>query len=35
MILEPKHENFKDEYKMKEQVKKIIIRRHMSILDGS
>ncbi len=33
MILEPKHKNFKDEYKIKEQVKKKInIRRHMSIL---
>jgi hypothetical protein len=25
MILEPKHKNFKDEYKIKEQVKKILI----------
>jgi hypothetical protein len=33
MILEPKQKNFKDEYKIKEQViKKIYIRRHMSIL---
>ena len=33
MILEPKHKNFKDEYKIKEGVKKKInIRRHMSIL---
>ncbi len=34
MILEPKHKNFKDEYKIKERVKKkkIYIRRHMSIL---
>jgi hypothetical protein len=33
MILEPKRKNFKDEYKIKERVKKIInIRRHMSIL---
>jgi hypothetical protein len=33
MILEPKHKNFKDEYKIKERVKKKIkIRRHMSIL---
>jgi hypothetical protein len=33
MILEPKHKNFKDEYKIKEWVKKkIYIRRHMSIL---
>jgi hypothetical protein len=32
MILEPKHNNFKDEYKIKERVKKkIYIRRHMSI----
>ncbi len=33
MILEPKHKNFKDEYKIKVRVKtKINIRRHMSIL---
>jgi hypothetical protein len=33
MILEPKHKNFKDEYKIKERVKKnIMIRRPMSIL---
>jgi hypothetical protein len=33
MILDPKHKNFKDEYKIKEQVvKKINISRHMSIL---
>jgi hypothetical protein len=34
MILEPKHKNFKDEYKIKEQVKKkkIKFRRHMSKL---
>ncbi len=33
MILEHKHKNFKDEYKIKERVKKKInIRRHMSIL---
>ncbi len=33
MILEPKHKNFQDEYKIKERVKKKInIRRHMSIL---
>ena len=34
MILEPKHKNLKDEYKIKERVKnkKINIRRHMSIL---
>jgi hypothetical protein len=33
MILEPKHKNFKDEYKIKERVKnKIDIRRHISIL---
>jgi hypothetical protein len=33
MILEPKHKNFKDEYKIKELVKKRInIRRHMSKL---
>jgi hypothetical protein len=33
MSLEPKHENFKDEYKIKEQVKtNFNIRRHMSIL---
>ncbi len=33
MILEPKHKNFKDEYKIKERVKKkIYIRHHMSIL---
>ncbi len=33
MSLEPKHKNFKVEYKIKERVKeKFIIRRHMSIL---
>jgi hypothetical protein len=33
MILEPKHKNFKDEYKIKVRVKKKNnIRRHMSIL---
>jgi hypothetical protein len=33
MILEPKHKNFKDKYKIKERIKKKInIRRHMSIL---
>jgi hypothetical protein len=32
MSLEPKHKNFKDEYKNKELVKKKNIRRHMSIL---
>ncbi len=33
MSLEPKNKNFKDEYKIKERVKKNInIRRHMSIL---
>jgi hypothetical protein len=33
MILEPKHNNFKDEYKIKERViKKINIRRQMSVL---
>jgi hypothetical protein len=32
MILQPKHKNFKDEYKIKERVKKNNIRRHMSIL---
>jgi hypothetical protein len=33
MSLEPKHKNFNDKYKIKELVlKKIIIRRHMSIL---
>jgi hypothetical protein len=33
MCLEPKHKNFKDEYKIKERVKKKFnIRRHMSIL---
>ncbi len=33
MILEPKHKNFKDEYKIKERVKKKFnIRRHMSVL---
>jgi hypothetical protein len=33
MLLEPKRKNFRDEYKIKERVKKIInIRRHMSIL---
>jgi hypothetical protein len=31
MILEPKHKNFKDEYKIKERVKKINIRRHMFV----
>jgi hypothetical protein len=32
MILEPKHKNFKDEYKIKVRVKKKFnIRRHMSI----
>jgi hypothetical protein len=30
MSLEPKHKNFKDEYKIKEQVKKMYIRRNMS-----
>jgi hypothetical protein len=30
MILEPKHKNFKDQYKIKEQVKKFNIRRNMS-----
>jgi hypothetical protein len=33
MILEPKHKNFKDEYKIKVRVKKKFnIRRHTSIL---
>jgi hypothetical protein len=33
MILEPKHKNFIDEYKIKERVfKKFNIRRHMSLL---
>jgi hypothetical protein len=33
MISEPKHKNFKDEDKIKEQVKKKVnIRRHMSVL---
>ncbi len=33
MILEPKHKNFKDQYKINERVKKhFYIRRHMSIL---
>jgi hypothetical protein len=33
MILEPLHKNFKDEYKIKERVKKKFnIRRHMSVL---
>jgi type II secretory pathway component PulL len=33
MILEPKHKNFKDEYKIKERVlKKFNIWRHMSVL---
>jgi hypothetical protein len=33
MFLEPKHKNFKDDYKIKERVKKKInIRRHMSVL---
>jgi hypothetical protein len=33
MILEPKHKNFKDEYKIKERVKKKLnIRRHMPVL---
>jgi hypothetical protein len=33
MILEPKHKNFKDEYKIEERVKKKInFRRHMYIL---
>jgi hypothetical protein len=32
MILEPKHKNFKDKYKVKEWVKKINIRGHMSVL---
>ncbi len=33
MSLEPKHKNLKDEYKIKELIKKIInIRRRMSIL---
>jgi hypothetical protein len=33
MILEPKHKNLKDEYKIKVRVKKKFnIRRHLSIL---
>ncbi len=34
MILDPKHKNFKEQYKIKETVKKkyFNIRRHMSIL---
>ncbi len=32
MILEPKHKNFKDQYKIKERVKKCYIRRHMPML---
>jgi hypothetical protein len=32
MSLEPKHKNFKDEYEIKERVKKFNVRRHMSIL---
>jgi hypothetical protein len=32
MSLEPKDKNFKDDYKIKERVKKNNIRRHMSIL---
>jgi hypothetical protein len=33
MFLEPKHKNFKDEYKIKEQVKKKFnIRHQMSVL---
>ncbi len=35
MSLDPKHKNFKNEYKMKERVKKNVnvnITRHMSIL---
>ncbi len=33
MILEPKHKNFKDEYKIKERVlKKLNIRRNISVL---
>jgi hypothetical protein len=33
MILEPKHKNFKDQYKIKERVSKIFyVRRHMSML---
>jgi hypothetical protein len=33
MILEPQHKNFKDEYQIKERVKKKFnIRRHMSVL---
>jgi hypothetical protein len=33
MILEPKHKNLKDEYKIKERVKqKFDIRRQMSVL---
>jgi hypothetical protein len=33
MILEPKHKNFKDEYKIKVRVtKNFNVRRHMSIL---
>ncbi len=31
MILEHKHKNFKDQYTIKERVKKINNRRHMSI----
>jgi hypothetical protein len=31
MILDPKHKNFKDQYKIKERVLKNYIRRHMSI----
>ncbi len=33
MILEPKHKNFKDEYKIEERVKKKFnIRRHICVL---
>jgi hypothetical protein len=33
MSLEPKHKNFKDEYKIKSKSKNLFnIRRHMSIL---
>jgi hypothetical protein len=32
MSLEPKHKNFKDEYKIKELIEKNYIRRRMSIL---
>ncbi len=33
MILEPKHKNFKDQYKIKEREKEFFnIRRHMSML---